>query len=288
VRTLYTAAATTAMLVFAGLSAAGCDGFQAPVAAQPCDWMSGDATGGRTAFLLDVSNSTRGNSRSGSAPDYASALTEPITQAVDRLDTVSIAAFSGRVSDLVWAARDLSTDYKAGNDNLDNRKDRRKEALSCTERSVTRAQAVAPLAAGTDVLGAMRRAVAWLGAGSGTKNLVVATDGLVTTGCADLTKSSFAAQREIETITTLCAQRGEIDRVALDGVRTTLVGIGRPSSDQPVPTPQQVKWLNSLWQTLCGKTCSVSDAAVAGADRGGESRCTPCLRCSSSTPPAQR
>ena len=267
-RTVQTAA-TTAVFIFAGLSAAGCDGFQAPVAAQPCDWMSGDATGGRTAFLLDVSNSTRGNGRSGSAPDYASALTEAITQAVDRLDTVSIAAFSGRLSDLVWAVRDLSTDYKAENDNLDNQKDRRKEALSCTEKSVTRAQAAAPMAAGTDVLGAMRQAVAWLDAGSGTKNLVVATDGLVTTGCADLIKSSFASQQEIKAITNLCAQRGEIDRAAFDGMQIRLVGIGRPSSDQPVPTPQQAKWLNGLWQALCGKTCSVSDVAVAGADPGG-------------------
>jgi OOP family OmpA-OmpF porin len=257
------------MLVFAGLSAAGCDGFQAPVAAQPCEWMSGDATGGRTAFLLDVSNSTRGNGRSGSAPDYANALTEPITQAIDRLDSVSVAAFSGRVGDLVWAVRDLSTDYKAGNDNLDNQTDRRKEAVSCTERSIAEAQAAAPLAAGTDVLGAMRQAVAWLDAGPGTKNLVVATDGLVTTGCADLTKSTFASQREIGAITELCAQRGEIDRAALDGVQITLVGIGRPSSDQPVPTPQQAKWLGSLWQALCGTTCSISEGAVASAERGG-------------------
>jgi OOP family OmpA-OmpF porin len=258
------------MLVFAGLSAAGCDGFQAPVAAQPCEWMSGgDATGGRTAFLLDVSNSTRGNGRSGAAPDYASALTGPITQAIERLDSVSVAAFSGPAGDLVWSVRELSTDYKAGNDNLDNQTDRRKVALSCTERSVTEAQAAAPLAAGTDILGAMRQAVAWLGTGSGTKNLVVATDGLVTTGCADLTKSMFASQREISAITELCVQRGEIDPAAFDGVQITLVGIGRPSSDQPVPTPQQAKWLNGMWQALCGKTCSVSDAAVASADRSG-------------------
>lgn len=264
-----TAAATTAMLVLVGLSAVACDGFEAPVAAQPCDWMSGDATGGRTAVLVDVSNSTRGNGRSGSAPDYASALTESITQAVDRLDKVSIAAFSGRVSDLVWAVRDLSTDYKADNDNPDNQKDRRKEALSCARRSVTGAQAAAPLAAGTDVLGAMGQAIGWLTAGAGTRNLVVATDGLVTTGCADLTKSSVASKREIGTITKLCEQRGEINRAAFDGVQITLVGIGRPSSDQPVPTSQQAKWLSDLWQSLCGRTCSVSDAAVAGTDRGG-------------------
>lgn len=268
-RTLSTVAATTAMFVVAVLSASGCDGFEPPVAGEPCDWMSGDASGGRTAILLDVSNSTRGNGRSGSAPDYASALTEPIAQAVDRLDTVSVAAFSGRLGDLVWAVRDLSTDYKAENDNPDNQRDRKKEALRCTEKSVSRAQAAAPLAAGTDVLGVMSQAVAWLDAGSGTKNLVVATDGLVTTGCADLTESSFASQQEIKAITNLCAQRGEIDRATFGGVRIRLVGIGRPSSDQPVPTPQQANWLKSLWQALCGETCSISDVAVAGADPGG-------------------
>lgn len=270
-RTARLAATATAVLSMAAVTTAGCrdGGFQGPDAVKPCAWMSEKASGGRTAFLLDVSNSTRGNGRSGSAPHYANALTEPISQAVDRLDTVSVAAFSGRVSDLVWSVRDLSTDYQAGNDNPDNQKDRRKEALTCTAESIAAAQAAAPLAGGTDVLGAMRRAVDWLGAGSGTRNLVVATDGLTTTGCADLTKSSFAAQREIGTITGLCEQAGEIDRAAFDGVHITLVGIGRPSSDQPVPTPQQAKWLTGLWQSLCGTNCSLSGGAVAGAADGG-------------------
>jgi OOP family OmpA-OmpF porin len=254
---------TTALLL-TGLLLAGCDRFQGPVTAQPCDWMSSNASGGRTAFLLDVSNSTRGNGHSGSAPDYAGALAEPIANAVDRLDTVSVAAFSGRVSDLVWAAHDLSTDYKADNDNPDNQRDRRKEALTCTAKSIAGAQAAAPSAAGSDVLGAMRNALAWLDAGPGTKNLVVATDGLVTEGCADVTRSSFASPREIATITSLCTQRGELDPAALRAVHITMIGIGRPSADQPVPTPQQAKWLSGLWHSLCGKTCSVKADPVAG------------------------
>jgi outer membrane protein OmpA-like peptidoglycan-associated protein len=231
--------------------------------------MSGKASGGRTAFLLDVSNSTRGTGRPGSAPDYAGALAEPIAQAVDRLDAVSIAPFSGRVSDLAWAVRDLSTDYTTGNDNPDNQKDRRDEALACMAKSISDAQSAAPVAAGTDVLGAMGSATDWLLGGSGTKSLIVATDGLVTTGCADLTRSAFASPREVKTITLLCAQRGEIDRTALAGVQVTLVGIGRPSSDQPVPTPQQADWLKTLWRSLCGAGCALSDSPVAG---GGSDR----------------
>jgi outer membrane protein OmpA-like peptidoglycan-associated protein len=271
VTNLRAVAGIMAIAVVAGRFVAGCTGFQGPAVVQPCDWMSGEATGGRTAILLDISNSTRSNGISGSAPDYAAALTESISHAVDRRDTVSIAAFSGRVGDLVWAARDLSTDYRAGNDNPDNQKDRRTEALRCLEESVAAAQHATPLSAGTDVLGALRQALGWVTAGPEPGNLVVATDGLVTTGCADLTRSSFTSQREIRAIVDLCKQREEFDNATLGGVTVTLLGIGRPSSDQPVPTPQQAEWLKRLWQELCGGTCSISAAAVAGADRSGSS-----------------
>jgi outer membrane protein OmpA-like peptidoglycan-associated protein len=258
--------AAFAVMLLLAASAAGCK-FKGPVAAGACDWMSGHASGGRTAFLLDVSASTRSR-HAGSAPDYAYALQDAIAEAVDRLDTVSVAAFGGSVNDLVWTTRDVSADYKAGNDNADNQKDRKKQGIECLTTSVTQALAAAPPAAGTDVLGAMRRAIPWLAAGPGAEHLVVATDGLVTTGCADLTKSSFAVEREIATISGLCAQRREVEPAAQSAVHVTMIGVGHPASDQPVPTPQQARWLTTLWRSLCGRSCSLIDvpATAAGND----------------------
>jgi OOP family OmpA-OmpF porin len=102
----------------------------------------------------------------------------------------------------------------------------------------------------------------------GPKKVVVATDGLSTTGCTDLTHASISDHRAIEPIRQLCDQT--VPKDSLSGVAATLVGIGHPAAGQPQPSSQQLEWLGSLWATLCentgAKPCKVSTEPVPVAD----------------------
>lgn len=262
-----------AVVVLAGaaVSVTGC-GFVAPHAGARCTWMSQPPpAGGRTAILVDTSASTRAVGTGAGAPDYASALHDAVRSAVDRRDAVSVAAFSGTEADLAWSLRDMSTDWRADNPNADNQRDRRDEAVGCLDDVLARAQSSPPRAPDTDVLRAVSSAADWLRQGSGPRHLVVATDGLVTTGCASLVRARFAAGTEIDAIDRACRDAAEVRPDELTGVDVSLVGVGRPAPHQPVPTPAQVQWLVRLWQRLCtdaGGRCQVGTAPAAGSGDG--------------------
>ncbi|WP_203992737.1 OmpA family protein [Micromonospora lutea] len=211
----------------------------------------GEASG-RTAILVDVSNSTRAAGGLG-APDYRHALGEFIRQAVGDRDTVAVAPFSGTTTALSWTAFEHSTDWKRDDDNPDNQKDREQEAERCVGDAVDAAQAAAPTTPGTDILRPAAAAADWLSLGEGAKRLVIATDGLVTQGCASLVKSDFSGSEEIAALTAACSAEAaqELRQGVFDGIRVTFVGIGHPAASQPVPLPAQAQWLNRLWKEFC-------------------------------------
>src|SRR2546421_9479781 len=113
------------VLIGTATAVGGCR-FVAPQAGARCAWMSqSPPSGGRTAILVDTSNSTRAVGTRAGAPDYPTAMRAAVRAAVDRRDTVAVAGFSGTEADLAWSARDRSTDWQVGNPNADNQRDRR-------------------------------------------------------------------------------------------------------------------------------------------------------------------
>ncbi|GIF43082.1 OmpA family protein [Actinoplanes xinjiangensis] len=261
------AAAITAPLL------AACD---PPVQAQPCEWMAERGeTDGRTAILVDVTNSTRASGSGRGAPDYPVALKNSIARAVEARDTVAVAPFSGSEADLAWSTTDQSADWARDDANPENRKDRQDEAEECLGNAVGLAQNTAPTAAGTDVLRPAATAAEWLLQGTGSKHLVIASDGLITAGCASLVESRFSGTAEIDAIVKACSSPSvqELRPTAFEGITVTLVGIGHPAAGQPVPAPAAAQWLKQLWQRLCteqGGQCDVRTSSVGSApDRIG-------------------
>ncbi len=255
-------------VVVAVLAAPSLVGCRPPSGPKPCEWMGepGEATG-RTALLVDVSNSTRATGPA--APDYRNALDEFIRRAVEGRDTVAVAPFSGTTAGLSWSASERSTDWKKDDDNPDNQKDRRQEAEGCLGNWLDAARTTNPAAPGTDILRPVAVAADWLRQGEGTKRLVVATDGLVTSGCASLVKSDFGGGDEIAALTAACSAEAaqELRRDVFVGIEVSFVGIGHPAAGQPLPTPAQVQWLTRLWKEFCefqGGDCDVRAASFGG------------------------
>lgn len=234
--------------------------------AAPCTQMSPTAQSsgqkvGRTAVLVDVSDSTRSADSDIGAPDYDSAVQQAVDDAVGRQDDVSIGSFSGS-QQVDWTAVDDSTAWTA-NPDPPNQQALQGQADGCLLADVERASEAAPTSSGTYILGAIRSAAGWLAQATGSKHLIVATDGLETEGCANLTSSTFEDSIEIDAIAQDCAAgHGDITSAELSGVDVTLVGIGQPAPGQPtLTTPQQV-WLTQLWQKLCTSAHAVSDSGT--------------------------
>jgi outer membrane protein OmpA-like peptidoglycan-associated protein len=270
------------LLLTATVVTGGCD-FQPMPSPVPCEWMTAPPPddAGRTAIMVDVSNSTRVAGTGTGAPDYAAAVKDLVRTAVAHRDAVSVGAFSGTGSGLDWSADPMSTDWQKADPNPDNQNDLRDEAVTCVSTQVAAAQTATPKAPGTDVLGALAVAANWLRQTQGSKRLVLATDGLVTTGCANLVAAGFSTDEEIDGIARACLsrQRQEIHPDELSGITVVLVGIGHPAASQPVPTAAQAQWLIRLWQRLCTAAgaqpgaCQVDTTPVAG--NGDHPRATP-------------
>lgn len=238
----------------------------------PCGWLaeSPRSGAGRLAVLVDVSASTRSASGVGSV-DYPPALREEIERAVTDQRTVALSAFGGPASDLSLTIR--STNWKEQARNAANQAGKREDARDCLTDDVRQVQQVQPTGGGTDVLRAVSQASAWLRMDSTapSRHLVIATDGLVTHGCADLTRSRFRGQPEIDAIAGECL-KGEIQPKELDGIAVTMIGVGHPAADQPIPGTAQAAWLRTLWARLCaeaGGTCAPDAGAVPRSTAAG-------------------
>lgn len=227
-----------------------------------CAWLSDtDPTegAGHTVILVDRSGSASG----GDSPDYATALADVVTATVRTHDIVSIGTFDGSAATVRWNADALVTDR--GHENPERRRADDKAATRCLRSSLTAAAGEAARTPGTDVMGALTMGGQVLADAHGSKKVVVATDGLSTTGCSDLTHASISDHRAIEPIRQLCEQ-GVAKNDGLSGVAATLIGIGHPAAGQPQPSTLQLDWLRSLWTTLCestgAKPCEVSTNPV--------------------------
>ncbi|MFE9171069.1 OmpA family protein [Streptomyces kebangsaanensis] len=242
-----------------------------------CDWMRKAADGappgeeGHTVILVDVSSSVRGSAPTSGGVDHAAAVTQHVGRWLDGVGTVSVAAFDGDAHDLRWVARSWAA-KPGGSGNEENRRRRAGAVPRCVALAVAEAQTMVPGRGGSDVLGAVREASAALAGTKGTRRLVVLTDGLPTTGCADLRDSGFEGKLETDAIVQRCRADKEVTPETLASVETVLVGLGRTARDEPQASPAQSEWLGGLWQRLCAAAhpkpahaadCALTTAAAA-------------------------
>ncbi|QZY14089.1 OmpA family protein [Streptomyces decoyicus] len=235
-----------------------------------CAWMKEPVdTAGRTVVLVDDSASVRGKT---AGRDYAHSIGRLLAEVVDRKDTISVGSFSGDSAQITWIAKDRSTDWVKDNDNSINQKKRKQQAAGCLTDLVGKAESATPQSGGSNVLAALTAGVSSLDGASGSRSLLVLTDGLSTTGCADLRAAAFRDTSEVNAIARVCAARDEIP--SLTGVDLTLAGLGQPATDQPAPTAAQRTWLTALWRKLCGAdtaapgtSCTLAPTAIGTAGR---------------------
>ncbi|MEW1750728.1 OmpA family protein [Streptomyces angustmyceticus] len=234
-----------------------------------CAWMKEPVdSAGRTVVLVDDSASVRGRN---AGRDYAHGIGALLAKVVARKDMVSVGSFSGDSAQITWIARDRSADWATHNDNAINREKRKQQAVGCLTGLVGKAASAAPHSGGSNVLAALTAGASSLEEASGRRSLLVLTDGLSTTGCADLRSAAFRDPSEIHAIARVCAARDETPH--LTGVHVTLAGLGQPAADQPAPTAAQRTWLTALWRTLCGAgdraapgtSCTVARTAIGTA-----------------------
>ncbi|GDY32550.1 OmpA family protein [Gandjariella thermophila] len=254
------------LAVAAGLlSLTGCDAvFASPPAPDACARMHRSTSGsaaGKEVWLIDRSASTR--SADGGAPDYPKGLADTALKAVDAHHVVSVGSFDGSASTVALPDANLVTD--SGKQNKENRDAADAQTRDCLTAVLRRAATAAPVTPGTDVLGAIAMAAQELRDTHGDRTIVVATDGLVTTGCADLSHIRVGNPALIDQIVRTCRDRGEL-RSDLSGTTLRLVGIGHPAKGQPQPSTTQLDWLQQLWSRLCAELhaarCEVTTAPM--------------------------
>ncbi|MFD4724940.1 OmpA family protein [Streptomyces seoulensis] len=251
------------------LAGSGCGAFETPKA-RPCAWLdnsSDDAqeTGQQTVVLVDRSASAQPDRtvRPGTAvPDWTATLLAARELAPSAWEggTLSAAGFDGTRSGISW---DVDRTFVAPVRGVTKKKeDRRGGRRDCLEQRLRKVTAEPPSTGRTDVLGALAAAGEQLGSQSGRREIVVATDGLQNTGCADLRDAGFDGSAEIKATVERCRKAGELP--SLRGTAVRLVGIGRAAQGR-APSSPQTAWLIRYWTSLCAATgaspCEVTATA---------------------------
>ncbi|SCG67937.1 OmpA family protein [Micromonospora coxensis] len=212
-----------------------------------------------TAVLIDVTASTRST---GAAPDWAAAVAGPVEAAIERRDVVSIGTFDGSAATVTWAIENRVT--APTSTTPDNQEYETEATRSCLRRVAAQAAATAPRTAGTDVLGALGVAAEQTrAAGEARRTVVLATDGLSTTGCTDLSRAPVGGEALIDAAVRDCPDRPEWP-TSLVGADLLMVGVGNPVAGRPVPETGHLAWLRQYWERLCltvpAASCEVSTA----------------------------
>lgn len=243
-------------------------------AAGNCAWMSSTEPppgAAATVILADISASVRDGDNSGPTPDYRDQIEIAVRAAVARRDAVSIATFGGTSTDVTWAVRNRSTDWTRDNDNPQNQDSRKQQAVDCLNKLVAAALSARPPTGGSDVLWAVGKGAAAFDRDPASKRLLVFTDGLATTGCADLTHAALRSDDELKAVVAQCAAEPLLKNNELSGVHVEFYGLGQHASGLPLADPPQLDWLNRMWEKICDAAtggrpnCAVSAASVSGA-----------------------
>ncbi|MFI0418079.1 OmpA family protein [Spongiactinospora sp. 9N601] len=87
------------------------------------------------------------------------------------------------------------------------------------------------------------------GSGAAGRTLVLATDGLATTGCADLRHTAMRAAAHADRIVQACRAQQAIPD--LTGWKVLLPWIGGTGSGHPQPQEPHLRWLHTVWTGIC-------------------------------------
>ena len=218
----------------------------------------GRARAGSTRFLVDVTASARGT---GEVPDYAEALKPQIQAAITRGDVVSVGSFDGSSASVRWSAGDRYARLTKTRD--ENREVQTDHFTSCLQDDVRTAQRAQSLKENTDIAGAIGVAV---GPAAPVRTVVVATDGIGTSGCVDLARGPAGKIAWIDQIIEQCPRRLGWP-VQLQGANLVMVGVGHPAAGVPVPSTGNVEFLRQLWEGVClvakAASCHISTEPIA-------------------------
>jgi len=239
----------------------GCWGSTAS-SAEDCDWTSKPspkvAASARTVVLVDRSRSFRQPSgdRERMVDTVIDTATSEFSTPGSRL--VSIGAFDGSSTSVEWAVRNAALPVARGTEGRRQARDKA-SAGSCLHDEVSRVLTTPAQLGSTDVLGALFAGSAQLPADGAARELVVFTDGLANTGCADL-RSHQNARDLVEG----CRAGDGMPQLA--GIALTLSGVGSPAvADQALSTDQS-RLLQDIWTGLCratgAKVPSATDSCV--------------------------
>jgi OOP family OmpA-OmpF porin len=212
---------------------------------------------GITVLLTDVSGSVRGGD---DRPDYPKALKPQVDAAVERGDYVYAGSFDGTLGSIRWTAERKLTFSDA--QQVPNQQGDREDFKECLNASVRDAAAAVAQADGTDVLAAIDVASQVGGRpGPGGRTVVIATDGMGTRGCFDLTGGNAGRPAFIEALLRDCPSRAGWPR-GLGTTSLVMVGVGHPGVGGSELNSSDVSFLGTLWQQACEKAkaamCSVS------------------------------
>ncbi|XVU20896.1 OmpA family protein [Actinoplanes sp. CA-054009] len=231
-----------------------------------CDGMTGRDAGkaGVTTILVDVSGSARVGR---TAPDYAAALGGRLDEAIGRGDLVSIGSFDGSASTVRWALQNHLTRSDANRE--ENRRKQRAGFKACLTKAAGQATNRRAETDKSDIGGAINVAAA-----ADSRTVVVATDGIGTTGCLSLLSPSAGRARWIDDLVGRCPGRDGWP-AALAGKNLVMLGVGQPADGVAPPTTGTVEFLQRLWQRTClaaqALSCEISTAPVARGDGAAES-----------------
>ncbi|MFB4294860.1 OmpA family protein [Nonomuraea sp. ATR24] len=119
---------------------------------------------------------------------------------------------------------------------------------------------------GTNVMAAFR--VGQRGTTEAQHTLIVVTDGLATTGCADLRQTAMRDVAHAARIVRSCdAQRAVPD---LTGWEVRLPWVGAVGQGHPEPQEPHLQWLRTLWSGMCAQaTRSAQSCTVESGSRPG-------------------
>ncbi|MFE3941176.1 OmpA family protein [Streptomyces sp. NPDC059118] len=257
------------LVMIAVVAGSGCGAFDTPEV-RPCAWLDrssdrADGTQQRTIVLVDRSSSARPDEAAqpgDRVPDWPTTLLTAQGLALSALEgrLLSIAGFDGTRATVVWEVDRAFVTPVKGNETL--KKDRRSGRRRCLEERLRQLSAEAPSIDRTDVLGALAAADDQLAPRGGRHRIVLATDGLTNTGCADLRSAGFDGRAEIKATVDRCRKAGELPD--LTGTEVNLVGIGRAARGE-APSSPQTSWLITFWTQLCEATgassCEVTTTA---------------------------
>ncbi|MEV6155443.1 OmpA family protein [Nonomuraea sp. NPDC052129] len=117
---------------------------------------------------------------------------------------------------------------------------------------------------GTNVMAAFR--VGQLGITQARHTLIVVTDGLATTGCADLRQTAMRDVAHAARIVRSCdAQRAVPD---LTGWEVRLPWVGSVGQGHPEPQEPHLQWLRTLWSGMCAQaTNSARNCTIESGSR---------------------